>query len=276
MPDAIDNKETVKKGWFASLPNDSMAKTLIIAVVLCLVCSVAVSTVAVRLKPLQLYNAELSRRTEILAVAGLMRAGGDVDELFGQIETRIVDFDSGEFTDDIDPDTFDERAAQSDPMMSVAIPVEKDVAGIQRRSRYAAVYIVRENNEITTIILPVNGKGLYSTLYGFLALEGDGNTIKGLTFYEDGETPGLGGEINNPRWQSRWVGLRLRDDAGEYRLAVVKGAAPKGSEAGAFEVDAISGATLTSRGVDHMMQFWLGDFGFGPFLARIGDTGGSS
>ena len=276
MPDSDAKTESLKQGWFASMPNDSMAKTLIIAILLCLICSVAVSTVAVKLKPLQMYNAELSRRTQILSVAGLMTDGGNVDQLFAQIETRIVELDSGEFTDDIDPETFDGREAQSDPAMSVAIPAEKDVAGLQRRSRYAAVYIVRDNDDIATIILPVSGKGLYSTLFGFLALEGDGNTISGLTFYEDGETPGLGGEINNPRWQSRWAGLQIRDGTGEYRLAVVKGAVPQGSEAASFHVDAISGATLTSRGVDHMMQFWLGDSGFGPFLERIGNTGGSS
>lgn len=276
MHDPQDNMERSKNGWFASMPNDSTAKTLIIAILLCLVCSVAVSTVAVKLKPLQTYNAELSRRTEILSVAGLMQVGGNVDQLFEQIETRIVELDSGEFTDEIDSATFDPRLALNDPVMSEAIPAEKDVAGLQRRSRYAAVYIVRESDAITTIILPVSGKGLYSTLFGFLALEGDGNTISGLTFYEDGETPGLGGEINNPRWQSRWVGLQVRDDSGKYRLEVVKGAASQGSEAASFQVDAISGATLTSRGVDHMMQFWLGDSGFGPFLEKIGNTGGVS
>jgi Na+-transporting NADH:ubiquinone oxidoreductase subunit C len=276
MHDPQDNVERSKSGWFASMPNDSTAKTLIIAILLCLVCSVAVSTVAVKLKPLQMYNAELSRRTEILSVAGLMQDGGNVDQLFEQIETRIVALDSGEFTDEIDSATFDPRLALNDPVMSEAIPAEKDVAGLQRRSRYAAVYIVRESDGIATIILPVSGKGLYSTLFGFLALEGDGNTISGLTFYEDGETPGLGGEINNPRWQSRWVGLQVRDDSGKYRLEVVKGATSQGSEAASFQVDAISGATLTSRGVDHMMQFWLGDSGFGPFLEKIGNTGGAS
>jgi Na+-transporting NADH:ubiquinone oxidoreductase subunit C len=256
------------------MPNDSTAKTLIIAILLCLVCSVAVSTVAVKLKPLQLYNAELSRRTQILAVAGLMQEGGNVDELFGQIDTRIVELESGDFVDHIDAATFDARAVQSDPEMSVAIPAEDDVAGLRRQARYAAVYLVLEGDDIRTIVLPVSGQGLYSTLYGFLALDGDGNTIQGLTFYEDGETPGLGGEINNPRWQSRWVGRQIRDDTGMYRFAVVKGAGSLESQDGVFQVDALSGATLTSRGVDHMMQFWMGDDGFGQFLARVGEAGG--
>lgn len=274
MPEQTDSANRVGGGWFTRVPNDSTAKTLIIAILLCLVCSVAVSTVAVKLKPLQLYNAELSRRTQILAVAGLMQQGGNVDELFGQIDTRIVELESGDFVDHIDAATFDARAVQSDPEMSVAIPAENDVAGLRRQARYASVYLVLEGDDIRTIVLPVSGQGLYSTLYGFLALDGDGNTIQGLTFYEDGETPGLGGEINNPRWQSRWVGRQIRDDTGMYRFAVVKGAGSLESQDGVFQVDALSGATLTSRGVDHMMQFWMGDDGFGHFLARVGEAGG--
>ena len=274
MPEQTDSANRVGGGWFTRVPNDSTAKTLIIAILLCLVCSVAVSTVAVKLKPLQLYNAELSRRTQILAVAGLMQQGGNVDELFDQIDTRIVELESGDFVDHIDAATFDARAVQSDPEMSVAIPAENDVAGLRRQARYASVYLVLEGDDIRTIVLPVSGQGLYSTLYGFLALDGDGNTIQGLTFYEDGETPGLGGEINNPRWQSRWVGRQIRDDTGMYRFAVVKGAGSLESQDGVFQVDALSGATLTSRGVDHMMQFWMGDNGFGHFLARVGEAGG--
>ena len=274
MPEQTDSANRVGGGWFTRVPNDSTAKTLIIAILLCLVCSVAVSTVAVKLKPLQLYNAELSRRTQILAVAGLMQQGGNVDELFDQIDTRIVELESGDFVDHIDAATFDARAVQSDPEMSVAIPAENDVAGLRRQARYASVYLVLEGDDIRTIVLPVSGQGLYSTLYGFLALDGDGNTIQGLTFYEDGETPGLGGEINNPRWQSRWVGRQIRDDTGMYRFAVVKGAGSLESQDGVFQVDALSGATLTSRGVDHMMQFWMGDDGFGHFLARVGEAGG--
>ncbi len=274
MPESNGNETS--KDWLASMPNDSIAKTLLISISLCLVCSVAVSTVAVSLKPLQLANVELARQTEILSVAGLMVEGGDVAELFRQIETRIVDLDSGAFVDDVDPATFDARTAQNDPASSEALAPESDVAGIRRRAHNAAVYFVRDGDEISTIILPVHGAGLYSTLWGFLALEPDGNTIKGLTFYEDGETPGLGGEINNPRWQSRWEGIRVRDDEGAFRLAIVKSAAPEGSPDAGFQVDSISGATLTSRGVDNTMRFWLGDDGFGPFLARIAVQGDSA
>jgi len=256
-------------GWLSSLPNDSVAKTLIMAVGICLICSVVVSVTAVKLKPLQLRNAELARQTQILLVGGLWREGADFDEMFAQVEIRMVDLASGQFTDAIDPDAFDARQAVSDPEVSVALSEQQDVAGLLRRTKYTPVYLVEKDGELATIILPVRTRGLYSMLYGFLALEGDGNTVKGITFYEDGETPGLGGEINNPRWQARWVGRHVFDDAGQVRLAIVRNAGPVDSPDGRFQVDSLSGATLTSRGVDNMIRFWMGDDGFGPFLTRV-------
>lgn len=117
------------------------------------------------------------------------------------------------------------------------------------------------------IVLEVEGQGLWSTMYGYLALESDTTTIRGLSFYQHGETPGLGGEIDNPRWLARWVGRRVFDDGGAIRIAVVKGAAPPATKA-PFEVDGISGATITSRGVTDMLQFWLGPSGYGPYLEK--------
>ena len=72
------------------------------------------------------------------------------------------------------------------------------------------------------------GAGLYSTLYGFLALQGDGSTIKGLTFYEQGETPGLGGEIVNPKWRAKWQGKQIYDDTGTPKIEVIKGVVDAG------------------------------------------------
>lgn len=256
-------------GWLASMPNDSVAKTLVMAIGICLICSVIVSVTAVRLKPLQVRNAELARQTQILRVAGLWRDGASFEEMFSQVETRVVDLATGEFTDAVDPDTFDTRRAVNDPAVSMALSGEQDVAGLGRRTNYKPVYLVEDEGRLATIILPVRSRGLYSMLYGFLALEGDGNTVKGITFYEDGETPGLGGEINNPRWQARWAGRQVFDDDGQIRLAIVRNAGPVESDEGRFQVDTLSGATLTSRGVDNLIRFWMGDDGYGPFLIRI-------
>ncbi len=269
-------EESGRKGWLASLPNDSVAKTLVVAIGLCLVCSVIVSATAVALKPLQERNATLARKIQILKVAGLMEQGGDVDTLFAQVETRIIDFDSDRFTDAVDPEAYDQRKASKDPATSIRVPPEEDIASIQRRARYAPVYLVRDNGEIQTIIVPIHGYGLWSTMYGFLALEGDARTVKGITFYEDGETPGLGGEINNPRWQAHWEGKTVYDESGTERLQVIKGTPSAGSPEAIYQVDGLSGATLTANGVNFTIRYWMGEEGFGPFLAWLRDGGDMS
>jgi Na+-transporting NADH:ubiquinone oxidoreductase subunit C len=121
-------------------------------------------------------------------------------------------------------------------------------------------------------VLPVYGYGLWSTMWGYVALDGRGERVKGITFYSHGETPGLGAEIENPRWQEQWVGKRTLGEDGKVRLKVAKGGVPAGGED--YHIDAISGATLTSNGVDNMIHFWLGEQGFGPYLARLQSGGG--
>jgi Na+-transporting NADH:ubiquinone oxidoreductase subunit C len=129
------------------------------------------------------------------------------------------------------------------------------------------VYLVEQDGAVETVVLPVHGYGLWSTMYGYLALEGDGRTVKGITFYQHGETPGLGGEIDNPSWQAKWTGKQALDDSGRVLLQVVKGE-PRG-EGVEHQVDGLAGATLTARGVENLARYWLGEQGFGPYLARL-------
>ncbi len=251
-----------------AMPNESRAKTLIVALVLCLVCSIVVSTAAVTLKPLQRQNAATDRKRNILEVTGLMRPGASIDTLFEQIEARVVDLRSGEFTDAVSPDGYDQRKASRDPASSTELDKSSDIASIKRRAHYAPVYLVREGERVKTIVLPVHGYGLWSTLYGFLALEGDGRTVAGLQFYDHAETPGLGGEVDNPRWRSQFAGKLAYGEQGEPRLQVMKGTVVAG-ENEKYQVDGLAGATLTSRGVSNMLRFWLGENGFGPFLSKL-------
>src|SRR5690606_8511703 len=124
---------------------------------------------------------------------------------------RIVDLDTGEY---VEPEivgrkealAYDQRKAAKDPKLSSALPGDIDIASIKRRVKYAKVYLVQNEGELEKIILPVSGYGLWSTLHGFIALEKDANTIVGLGFYEHAETPGLGGEVDNPRWKAVWQG----------------------------------------------------------------------
>jgi Na+-transporting NADH:ubiquinone oxidoreductase subunit C len=164
----------------------------------------------------------------------------------------------------MDPVTYDQAAAAKQPESSIAIPKDVDIAGLGRRAKHATVFIRRERGKPILMVLPVHGAGYQSTLYGYLALRGDGNTVAALTFYKQGETPGLGARITEPAWQALWPGKRLADEGGTVKIAVVRGTA-----AGPYEVDGISGATRTGNAVTKMLRFWLGDTGFGPFLDRI-------
>ncbi len=252
-----------------SLPNDHPRKTVAVALVLCLVCSVLVAGAAVVLRPVQDANRALDRKQNILAVAGLLGPGVDVDEAFSRFEARAVDLETGTFTDAVDPASYDQRAAAADPQRSRNLPRAEDPAGIGRRANVAVVYLLREGDRIQQVILPVHGYGLWSTLYGFLSLEGDLATVAGLRFYEHAETPGLGGEVDNPAWRGKWQGKVVFGEGGEVRLQVVKGNVDPGAADAKHQVDGLAGATLTSRGVTNLIRYWLGDRGFGPFLDNL-------
>ena len=250
---------------------DSLSNTLLVAIGVSLLCSVLVSATAVVLKPQQARNEELYRQRIVLEVAGLYEPGVDVGEAFGNIELRLVELASGVYADGdyIDGlDSFDAGAAAKDPASSTAVPAALDIAGIRRRALHAPVYLVRDAGRISQVILPVYGSGLWSTMYGYLALEGDGNTIRGLRFYEHAETPGLGDQIDRPDWRAQWNGKALLDEAGELRIEVVRGQAPAGDDA-RFMVDGLAGATLTGRGVSNLLRYWTGEHGFGPYLAKL-------
>ena len=259
-----------------ALPNDDPRKIVAVAVLLCLVCSVMVSSAAVLLKPLQERNQALAVKSEIVKVSGLHSEGADIEALFEQIETRIVNLDTGEYADEIDPASFDTLAATKDPDTSIALSSADDIARIKRRALYAPVYLVRKDGRLETLILPVYGKGLWSTMQGFLALAANGKTIKALTFYEQGETPGLGDEIVSPQWQRQFKDKSAFDETGQPRIHLVKGTVQESSPEAKYQVDGIAGATLTSNGVTNLLQYWLSGAGFGPYLKRLQSNGGNA
>ena len=249
--------------------NDSIKKTLIVAFSLCIVCSVVVSTAAVMLKPAQEINKTLDRKRNILAAAGMLEEGRSVEDQFSRVTTRMVDLRTGEFTDDVEPGNYDQRKAAKDPAMSTELSSDQDLAKIARREHSAAVYLVEDaQGEIDKIILPIHGYGLWSTLYGFIALESDANTVAGIGFYEHGETPGLGGEVDNPRWKAFWPGKKVYRE-GDVAIGLIKGSVDPDSAKADWQIDGLAGATLTARGVTNLVQFWLGENGFEPFLNNL-------
>ena len=250
------------------MANESVQKTVMVALALCVVCSLVVSTAAVSLKPAQEANKSLDRKRNILAAAGLLKEGTSIDEQFSQVTTKVVDLRTGKFTDDVDPARYDQKKASKDPAMSKVLSEEDDVAKIGSREDYSLVYLVQHDGQLDKVILPVRGYGLWSTLYGFLALESDVDTVAGLGFYEHGETPGLGGEVDNPRWKAQWHGKEVYKD-GEAAIHLIKGTVNPDAPDAAHQVDGLAGASLTSKGVSNLMKFWLGKMGFQPFLNNL-------
>jgi Na+-transporting NADH:ubiquinone oxidoreductase subunit C len=252
---------------------ETPTKTLLVALGVSLVCSVVVAAAAVGLRPRQAENELRFQQRNILAAAGLYDPGRDVGEQFEQIEVRIVDLATGEYIEDLDPNDYDAQAALRNPAQSDALDKSVDIANIKRRERYAKVYLLRDGDEIESIILPIRGYGLWSTMYGFIALEADGNTVSGLSFYEHGETPGLGDKIEDPRWLGLWPGKKVYDADGEPQLQVIRGQAAADDP---HSIDGMAGATLTGRGVTNMLVFWLGGQGYGPYLRGLEQTGSDS
>ncbi|MGI5308542.1 Na(+)-translocating NADH-quinone reductase subunit C [Rheinheimera sp. WS51] len=251
--------------------NDSISKTLIVVISLCLVCAVIVSTAAVQLRPQQTANKLLDSQKNVLVAAGLLE-GSNIAELYSKhIEERFVDLDSGDFVEK--PANYDYRKFMKDPNESIRLKGEEDQASIKTRANVAPVYFAYEqgveSGKLSAIVLPIHGYGLWSTMHAFLALGPDGTTIKALNYYEQGETAGLGGEVQNPKWVAQFEGKKLLDKSGQPAIKVVK---PGNASAdSAFEVDGLSGATLTSNGVQNTFDFWAGAKGFAPFLAKIRD-----
>lgn len=260
-----------------SQSNDTIRKTLIVAVSLSIVFSVVVSASAVILRPMQEKNKALSTRSNMIAAAGMLSSGASnekVSEAFDRFDVLIVEMGTGNV---VSPETvnvesaeaYDQRSASRDPSLSRSL--DEDPAGINRLAKYRKVYLLRDGDDVSKVILPIHGYGLWSTMYGFLALKGDANTVEGVRFYEHAETPGLGGEIENPQWTAKWKGKKMYE-SGEWtdpKFALVKGGVDENTEGRDHKVDALSGATLTSRGVGNTVNFWLGDRGYGPFLKKV-------
>jgi Na+-transporting NADH:ubiquinone oxidoreductase subunit C len=249
---------------------DSFGRTLIFVLAVCLVCSVIVAGAAVGLKPLQTKNKLLYKQTKILEASGLLaQAGSDIPATYNKfVEAKLIDLATGEFVEG-DAEAYDQRLAALDS--SKSIKPNNDVAKINRRANQTVVYLVKgESGNTETVVLEMRGSGLWSMMYAFVGLSTDLNTVKSVIYYDQGETPGLGGEIENPVWKAKWVGKKLFNDNGEIAIKVVKGGAKAGDIHG---VDGLSGATLTANGVENTFTFWLGEEGFGPFINKYRNGG---
>ena len=254
------------------MPSFNVKYTILFSIAVCGVCAVLVSGAAVSLADAQNLNKALDKKRNVLLASGVLKNGEKVskDEVlkrFERFKPVVVDLATGKEVADVDASAYDQQKAKKDPAASKAAPTNK--AGIFRVPNRALVYkVLGDDGKVEMLVLPIEGYGLWSTLYGFLALGADTSTVKGLTYYQHGETPGLGGEVENPAWRALWVGRKAYDESWQPKISVIKGAAGP-VEQDPHHIDGLSGATITSRGVSHMMEFWLGDNGFGPYLKNL-------
>lgn len=258
------------------MAKESTARTLTVAFVLCVACSLLVAVPTVALKPLQSEQKLLDKQKAVLSAAQLVESTAGKKEIqddFSKLDVRLVNLETGEFVEG-DGRLYNLSAELKGKESSRALSSQEDIASIKRLEKIAPVYLKRDaDGKLETLVIPVRGYGLWSTLYGFMALKGDAKTVVGLGFYQHAETPGLGGEVDNPKWKSLWPGKQVFDDNGNVVITVIKGNVVAADPAAVNKVDGLAGATLTARGVDSLVKFWLSDRGFGPFLKRVREQG---
>lgn len=254
--------------------NDSPRKAILVVLLTALICSTLVSAAVVILRPIQLNNQLLDHRRNIMSLTGLLPADEVPDDeemlaLYKSLDTRMVNIDEGRFDDSLDINTFNMRRAVNDPELGTPVPPGEDRASIGRRSRYAPVYMVWNDSELDRLILPVRGAGMWSMLYGYIALEPDFNTVAGMAFYEQNETPGLGDQITHDHWLEQWHGKKIYSDEGEAHFSVSDSVVQPGSINAPYQVDALTGATVTGNAVTGLVRYWFGPHGYRGLLDNL-------
>ena len=248
--------------------NDSPIKALLVVTATALVCSILVTVAAVTLQPIQKAYQNLERNRAIVVISGLTHnvkqlSDREIVNLFQAIEAKIVDLDLGRFDTNYNPDTFDTWQSANIPELSIAIPIEQDLAKLGRRSRLITLYLVNESDKLKRIILPIHGQGMWSKIYGFIALEPDLNTIADITFYQQKETAGIGDKILSPDWQASWKGRKIYD---ENHIMQLGSGSIKTAQTSVHQIDTITGATVTVDSVKNLVRYWFGTHGYARFL----------
>ena len=252
--------------------NESITKTIGVAFCVCLICSLVVSFSAVSLRDLQNENKLNDKRIKILQAADIYNPDEDIKEQFLKLETKFVNFETGKLMDsymDYSLEEYDPILATRDTNLSSKVPTSEDIAIIKNRENIGKIFILRNDDySINKLILPIRGYGLWGTLYGYISIENDFNTIAGIEFYDHKETPGLGAEVDNPNWKNLWPGKQIYQN-GEVSLNVIKGKVDNNDKDAQYEIDGLSGATITSRGVTNMIAYWFGESGYSKLFKEL-------
>ncbi len=217
--------------------------TLIFVTATSLIAALILSISSQSLKGLQEKNVEQDRKQNILAAANLLEEEGcdDVAVCYDRyIESYVID-SSGKRIDNPDKPALD-------------IDFEKQLE-MKPEERSLPIFVSKKDGRVVFYIIPVVGKGLWSTLYGYLALEKDLNTVRGITFYKHAETPGLGSEIEKEWFQDNFRGKKIFNEKGNLvSVKVIKGKVNPDMKNSEHLVDGISGATLTGDGVNELLM----------------------
>lgn len=255
------------------MSGESMGRTLLVATGVALFCSLMVSAAVIYLRPVQMAWEEIGRNRVILLLAGRAGEAGELSDRevalrFGEMEVLLIELAEGRPDQAGDPLRYDARDPATLAKDGVDIPEDMDLAELGRRARLAPVYLDLDHGAVQRLILPLWGQGMWAPINGFLAFEPDCQTVAGIAIFEHGETPGIGDRISGREWQASWAGLQAFGPDGAMLLAPKGSGRPAASQSEAQRFDAISGATVTVNAVSSMVQYWLGDHGFGPFLAN--------
>jgi len=252
--------------------NESITKTIGVAFCVCLICSLVVSFSAVSLRDLQNENKLNDKRIKILQAADIYNPDEEIKDQFLKLETKFVNFETGKLMDtymDFSLEEYDPILATRDSNLSSKVPTSEDIAVIKNRENIGKIFILRNDDySINKLILPIRGYGLWGTLYGYISIENDFNTIAGIEFYDHKETPGLGAEVDNPKWKNLWPGKEIYQN-GEVSLTVIKGKVDNNDKGAQYEIDGLSGATITSRGVTNMITYWFGESGYSKLFKEL-------
>jgi Na+-transporting NADH:ubiquinone oxidoreductase subunit C len=266
------------------LDKNSNSFTLTFAVIVCVVFAAALASTYNGLKSTIDANAEFDKKKNVLLAMGFAEKGAqmsrkELERIYAErVEGTVLEVKRAEVPVEVKEDG-ERKTVQVEKVVDL-VETDHDVAELVQlrhdenrkpeaeRTEYAAIYRGTTDDGSTVWAIPISGYGLWSTLYGFLALEGDLDTVRGITFYKHGETPGLGGEVDNPAWQRSWEGKTILDEKGHVVGVIVKKGVvdPKIAFEKEHMVDGLSGATITSNGVTKFVKHDLETYE--PYFAK--------
>lgn len=217
---------------------NSNTYTFLYASGMVLVVAAVLSFTALQLKPRQAKNKEIEKKQDILKAVGVASTPADAEKLYDKfiVKALVVNAEGSITSED------------KDEAFKVDLKKEAKVDLVKRQ---LPVFVFNKEGIGQKMILPVRGKGMWGPIWGYISMEQDGKTIYGATFDHQGETPGLGAEISKAEFQKPFTGKQIFDEIGKFTsLVLVKGTA-KGHP---HQFDAVSGGTVTSKGLEAMLQ----------------------